>query len=194
MAYKSKGILARRWRLIGDAVLMLVLSGAFLAGCAHPAQAHRSSARPSPEQPSQADPSRAVTQDLCSRFTAIALASDATIDRGPADARRRAAQQLGTPALLEQFAGEGRDHAWPSLSEHQAHVQVTTSPVADDPPTLRASQAAAGVIAHRLAIGPNGWHQPLPSTVAYCSLIQDDGGWHISKVTFADLDTTADPS
>lgn len=144
---------------------------------------------------------RAEAQNTCGRFVVTALSVDTTIDAGPEEARRRAAQQHGTPELADQLDGHGRDHLWPTLVEHQARVEVQTSPVADDPPPERPDSAAAGVIADRVALSRNGWRQPLPQLVAYCTLAADrtsppasDGatGWKVAAITFAD--STGNPT
>jgi len=60
--------------------------------------------------------------------------------------------------------------------------------VIDDPPVPRGAHAAAGVVAHRVAIGEDGSQHPLPSSVAYCSLIWINDEWRVGAITFADLD------
>lgn len=134
------------------------------------------------------DAQRASVQDICARFTAMALSSDAEVDRGPADARGRAASTFGTSELAAMLAGEGRDQSWPTLADHKAHIQIVTEPVGDDPPPVQANQASAGVLATRTAIGADGWKQVLPGVVAYCSLIPQDGSWKVAAVTFSDAD------
>lgn len=125
--------------------------------------------------------------DVCARFAAAALSSDTAIDRGPADARKRAAGQWGTAELVDRLGGEGRDTTWDLLAAHRARVQVDTSPVGDDPPPPRDGKAGAGVQARKVAVAADGWRQELPGTVVYCSLIRDDvGTWKVSAVSFAD--------
>lgn len=189
MTHAERNTTASRWRVSNCIGLSLAASASFLAGCVRSTMSDQQPPAPAPiHQTAQVALDR-VVQDTCARFTIIALSTDAAIDLGPADARRRAAQQFGTPALADRLAGEGRDHHWPLLAHHHAHVEVTTTPVTDDPPTLldaHDSQAAAGVVAHRTAIGPDGWKQALPSTVAYCSLSRSPDGWWVTDITFAD--------
>jgi len=139
-----------------------------------------------PNHPAATEPARAGVQDLCARFTIAALGSDTTTDAGPADARRRAAQQFGTPALIDRLAGEGRDPRWRVLAEHRGRVQVSTTTVADDPPPQDGDHAGAAVLATRTAVADNGWRDELPSTVAYCALQRTQDGWKVADVTFSD--------
>lgn len=125
-------------------------------------------------------------QDTCADFTVAALSTNAALDRGPADARHRAAHHFGTPELTTQLAGEGRDHHWPLLAQRSARVHVTTTPVHDDPPPQTGSQAAAAVLAQRTATSTDGWRHALPDTVAYCTLTRATHGWQVTSITFAD--------
>jgi len=185
---QRKAITCHRRALRSVELVLFTVFAVGIAGCGR---------QPASDQPtsttaeSASPPDRGAAQEICGRFTIAALSTDAAIDRGPADARRRAANQFGTPALVDQLAGEGRDHDWPLLTQHRAHVQVATTPVADDPQTPTDTQAAAGVIAHRVAVGPDGWQHALPGTVAYCSLTRGPDGWKVTTVTFTDLDTGA---
>lgn len=136
---------------------------------------------------------RSTVVEVCSRFTVAALSSDTTTDRGPADARSRAAQQFGTPELIDQLGGEGRDQTWPVLVEHKARVVVDTSEVQDDPPPARGNQVGAAVSASRVAVGADGWRQELPGTVAYCSLVNEGAGWRVAAVSFSDATSSEAP-
>ncbi|WP_309114666.1 hypothetical protein [Saccharothrix sp.] len=135
-------------------------------------------------QPARAEP-HAAALEVCGRFATLALASDAAVDHGPSDARRRAADQLGTADLAGSLGGEGRDHDWPELARRQARVQVSTDPIGDDPPPV-STRAAAGVLAHRVAVSQDGWRRQLPDIAVYCSLVRVDGGWRVGRVNFAD--------
>jgi hypothetical protein len=165
--------------------LAVVAVALFIAGCSRPAS---NSSPPSPQSspPAETTTARDAVEEVCARFAVVALSSDTTIDRGPADARRRAADQFGTPRLAEQLAGEGRDHDWPLLAAHRARVQVDTEPIGDDPPPSTPQRASAGVIARRVAVGDAGWRQDLPSTATYCSLVRTGQGWRVDRVGFTD--------
>ncbi|ONI88063.1 hypothetical protein ALI22I_20190 [Saccharothrix sp. ALI-22-I] len=131
-----------------------------------------------------------MTQETCSAFALAALSGDTTVDRGPADARRRAAAQFGTPQLVEQLAGEGRDHDWDALADRGARILVDTRPIGDDPPPMRADRAAAGVVAGRVAVADDGRRQDLTSTAVYCTLVRTDQGWRVADVAFSDAPGT----
>lgn len=136
---------------------------------------------------------RSTVVELCSQFTVAALSSDTTVDRGPADARSRAAQQFGTPELIGQLGGEGRDQTWPLLVQHKARVVVDTSEVQDDPPPARGNQVGAAVSATRVAVGADRWRQELPGTVAYCSLVNEGTGWRVAAISFSDSTSSEAP-
>src|SRR5215211_4005180 len=90
---------------------------------------------------------------LCADFVTTALSIDTKTDRGPGEARTRAATRYGIPGLAEQFDGEGNDPAWAQLEQHNARVDVQIEPVDDDPPPVRADEASAAVLATRIAAG-----------------------------------------
>jgi hypothetical protein len=153
-----------------------------LSACTRTApSAHHSGAAQAPAGPGT----------ICARFAVAALSSDTAIDAGPADARRRAADQFGTSALRQQLTGQGDDSAWVALAAHQASVSVSTTTVTDDPPPVGPNQAGAGVVAHQAASGSGGWHEALPDTVVYCTLVADGASWKVDSVTFT-TDTSAD--
>ncbi len=135
---------------------------------------------------SATDQARHGGADLCARFTIAALGSDTATDAGPADARRRAAQQFGTPTLIDGLVGEGRDTTWPILAEHHARVQISIAPVADDPPPQDGEHAGAAVVATRTAVADDGWRRELPSIVVYCALRRTQDGWKVADVIFSD--------
>jgi hypothetical protein len=130
-------------------------------------------------------------QQVCTRFVVAALSVDTTTDRGPADARIRAANTYGVPELAARLQGNGKDPAWPLLVAHRAHVHVSTQPVGDDPPPAQGDTAAAGVHATRVAVGTEGWRQRLSDTVAYCSLRRQPEGWKVTDLSFSDSPSTS---
>ncbi|MFL6118871.1 hypothetical protein [Actinophytocola sp.] len=129
-------------------------------------------------------------QQVCTRFVTTALSMDTTTDRGPADARTRAARAYGVPELAARLQGHGQDPEWSLLVAHHARVQVSTQPVGDDPPPTRDDAAAAGVHAIRVAVGAGTWRQQLSDTVAYCSLRRGPEGWKITDLSFSDSPST----
>lgn len=129
-------------------------------------------------------------QQMCARFVSTALSVDTTTDRGPADARLRAARAYGVPELAARLQGQGKDPDWPLLAAHRGRVQIAIQPVADDPPPVRGDEAAAGVHASRVAVGADNWRQQLPDTVAYCSLHRRPDGWKITDLTVSDSNTS----
>lgn len=130
-------------------------------------------------------------QQVCTRFVATALSVDTATDRGPADARVRAARAYGVPDLPDRLQGHGKDPEWPLLVTHRARVQVSTQPVADDPPPARGDTAAAGVHATRVAVGAHNWRQQMSDTVTYCSLRRGPAGWKVTDVTVSDTSGTS---
>lgn len=142
--------------------------------------------------PDASRPTRSATavvrddlEDTCTRFVISALSVDSTTDRGPADARRRAARDYGSPDLVTSLQGEGRDSDWALLVAHRARVHVTTEPVADDPPPVRTDAGAAGVHATRIAVGVD-WRQRLTDTIVYCSLRHGPDGWRVTRISVSD--------
>jgi hypothetical protein len=121
----------------------------------------------------------------------MALSVDTTIDHSPADARHRAADQFGTSALDGQLTGQGSDATWPTLVARHAHVVVTTTPDDDDVPPATGTQTAAGVIAVPVAVGSDGWRQPLPADVVFCTLNQTSAGWKVAAVAVSDTGASA---
>jgi hypothetical protein len=137
--------------------------------------------------PSGASPVPADAQQVCTRFATTALSIDTAHDAGPSQARHRAAVQFGTPGLAEQNAGEGRDPEWTLLSEHHARVQVSASPVGDDPTPPQGGDVGTGAVASRVAVGTDNWRQELPGIVAYCSVSRDPSGrWQVAGFSFSD--------
>lgn len=179
-----------RSRVLG----LLLVSGLALPACSGPA-------RPDPAPPSATAPSEAATgaqarqaaQRVCADFAVAALSVDGVIDRGPADARQRAAAEFGTPALVERLGGEGRDHEWTSIVRRHARVQVDTTPIADDPHAPAEGRAGAGVLARRVAVGKDGRRQELAATATYCSLVATAQGWKVADVAFSDASTSGTP-
>lgn len=166
---------------------MIVLAAALGTACAGPSPGGQdAAASPAAADAGTGGVQRSTVVEICSRFTVAALSSDTRTDRGPADARDRAAQQYGTPELMDQLGGEGRDQSWPVLVQHQARVVVDTAQVQDDPPPARGNQVGAAVSASRVAVGADGWRQELPGTVAYCSLVNEGAGWQVAAVSFSD--------
>lgn len=169
--------------------LALTVTALVLVGCSrtppdsqqHPGMAPATSA------------SAADAQDVCARFAEMALGVDTVIDHSPADARHRAADQFGTSALTSQLTGQGTDATWSTLAAHRAHVVVTTTPDDDDTPPLTGNRAGAGVIATLAAVGSDGWRQPLPSDVVFCTLSQTSTGWKVAAVSISDTDTSTTP-
>jgi hypothetical protein len=131
--------------------------------------------------------SATAAEDTCAQFAVLALSIDTATDHSPADARQRAAIRFGTPALAAQLIGDGRDPAWPALTQHHAHIDVTTSRIQDDN-TNRSGGPRTGIamLATRTAIGADGWRHPLPDIALYCSLILNATGWAIANVAFID--------
>lgn len=129
-------------------------------------------------------------QQVCTRFVVTALSVDTATDRGPADARLRAARAYGVPELARRLQGHGKDPDWPLLVAHRARVHISTQPVADDPPPARGDSAAAGVHATRVAVGADTWRQQLSDTVAYCSLHRGPDGWKVTDLSFSDSPTS----
>lgn len=164
---------------LSRACWVIALAGGFIAvSCGH-----------SPDTTTQGPGPRPVPADIqqvCTNFVTTALSVDTIADHTPADARRRAALGFGVPDLDKNLTGDGRDPDWPLLQSHRAHVSVSTQPVADDPPPVRANQAAAGVRVSRIATGSDGWRQTLPSVVAYCALRQESTGWKVAALTLSD--------
>ncbi|WP_336159952.1 hypothetical protein [Amycolatopsis sp. VC5-11] len=144
---------------------------------------------PAPSTPPNASalPVEAAAE-VCARFTVAALSVDTATDTGPADARRRAAQQYGTADLENTLAGEGRDRTWTDLAARRARVHVDTEPITDDPQPSDDRTAAAGVLATATASAPDGWRQKLPTLAAYCSLTQAGRAWKVAGVSFSDSD------
>lgn len=134
-----------------------------------------------------------TADETCARFATAALAADATTDRGPSDARRRAAHQYGTPDLTATITGEGRDPDWQLLASRQARVVVTTEPATDDHPQHHPDQAAVAVIARRTAVAADGSRHRLADAVVYCTLTNGTNGWRITAVTFADSTSAVVP-
>jgi hypothetical protein len=163
------------WRSVIVAVSVLS------AACTQPSARHQANNPP---------PVPADVQQVCAEFVITALSVDAATDTGPADARQRATRALGDPTLHDNPSAQGRDPDWPLLIEHRAHVTVTVRPVTDDPPPITGDQAAAGVEVSRVATGRDGWRQPLPSAVAYCSLRRTPTGWKVAALTLSDNGTT----
>jgi hypothetical protein len=130
-------------------------------------------------------------QQVCTRFVVAALSVDTTTDRGPADARVRAARAYGVPELAALLQGHGKDPDWPVLVAHRARVHVSTQPVGDDPPPVRGDEAAAGVHATRVAVGADNWRRQLSDTVAYCTLRRGPDGWKVTDLSFSDSSSTS---
>lgn len=129
----------------------------------------------------------ADAQQVCTRFATTALSIDTAHDAGPSQARHRAAVQFGTASLAEQSAGEGRDPEWTLLAQHHAQVQVSASPVGDDPAPPQGGDVGTGVVLSRVAVGSDNWRQELPGIVAYCSVSRDPSGrWQVSGFSFSD--------
>ncbi|RJQ66189.1 hypothetical protein D5S17_35785 [Pseudonocardiaceae bacterium YIM PH 21723] len=126
---------------------------------------------------------RAAVTEVCSRFASAALSSNAEIDRGPGNARYRAAQQFGSPEFARNDQFREGDGAWPLLAEHRARVVVNTYEVGDDPPPPRRDTASAAVTAKRVAVAADGWRQDLSTFVVYCTMT-DAGGWKITAASF----------
>ena len=167
-------------------VMLAAIAVTAAAGCAPVAPTVGGAAGAEQDAGAEA-PRAAAAGEFCGRFATAALSSDAAIDRGPADARSRAAQLYGSPQLATQLAGEGRDQTWPELVQHQARVEVRTDEVTDDPPQASGSEVGAAVSATRVAVGTGGWRQVLPATVVYCSLTSAaTAGWRVTAVTFSD--------
>ncbi len=185
---------ARIWSASRASVLFLIAFTALAgAGCSHTSSTDSDPASATPGSAAEEAPQRTNMVEACSRFTALALASDTEIDHGPADARRRAALQFGTAELTRTIAGEGRDQTWPTLAEHKARVQVDVEPIEDDPPPLRPDRGGAGIRAQLTAIGVDGWRQPLPGMAVYCSLVSSGDDWKVEAVTFSDVDQSGAP-
>lgn len=165
---------------------LLLLGGLLATSCATSAPGGPPSA-PSAEPPTSATNAiQEAAHETCARFAVAALSVDAATDRGPADARRRAAHEYGTPTLTVGLAGEGRDTDWTLLGQHHAWVTVTTDLAVDDLPLPDGGLVAAAVIAHRTAVSNTGWRHDLPSTVVYCTLTHTADGWRITDITLAD--------
>ncbi|MEU0529190.1 hypothetical protein [Amycolatopsis tolypomycina] len=176
----AQRIRARSRPLIAASIAVLAVPGC--SNSPAPPQASAAEVRSDAAEPA----ARGAAAQACTRFVVTALSSDAALDRGPGDARVRAAQLYGTPQLAGQLAGEGRDHTWPELVQHQARVSVTTTEAGDDPPAVTGTETGAAVTASRIAVGSGGWRRDLPPTVAYCSLAQAADGWRVIAVTFSD--------
>lgn len=184
---------SRQHHLPAQRARVLIIAFIALAGTSCTRAPDAGAPAAAPPTGTTADPQRASVLDTCSRFTVIALSSDTQLDRGPADARRRAASQFGTADLARQLAGEGRDQMWPTLVEHTAHIQVDTAPIGDDPPPLQPDHGSAGVLATLTAVGAGGWRQALPGFAVYCSLTSGGDGWKVDSVTFSDVDQSGAP-
>ncbi len=165
-------------------VLACVVALLAATACTSPATTEHEA----PPTVAQAAPgqARAAAAEVCRRFTTVALGVDATRDLSPAEARQRAAHRYGTPALAEQLAGHGHDPTWALLVRHDAHIEVRTEPVSDDPPPVRGDSVGAAVTATRTALGPRGWTQRLPEVVVYCSLVRTSDTWRVTAVTVSD--------
>jgi hypothetical protein len=177
-------------------VLVFVLFAATLAGCSQTRpgstsalQAPTMSTAPHAPQATAAIP--AEIQQVCSDFTAAALAFDTTRDQGPAQARQRAAARFGTAELEARVGAEAPSAMWATAAAHRGRVEITVTPVRDDPPTPREDRAAAGAVAKRVAVGDDGWRQDLSTVVTYCSLRREAEGWRVVEVRLADADSGA---
>lgn len=182
----STSVLAVVSALVG-AVTTLAVAGCAAIGSTTATTAPRAASGTADAAPTTVPPD---IQQVCTRFVATALSVDTATDRGPADARLRAARAYGVPDLAGRLQGHGKDPDWPLLVAHRARVQVSTQPVDDDPPPARDDVAAAGVYATRVAVGPNNWRQQLADTVAYCSLHRGPNGWQVTDLSFSDTPTT----
>lgn len=165
---------------------LLLLGGLLTTSCATSAPGGPPPTPPVEPPTSATNAIQEAGHETCTRFAIAALSIDTATDRGPADARRRAAHQYGAPTLTVGLAGEGRDTDWTVLSQHHARVTVTTELAVDDLPLPDSGQVAAAVIAHRTAVNNTGWRHDLPSTVIYCTLTHTAHGWRITDLTLAD--------
>jgi hypothetical protein len=170
---------AKRVRHVRAAAGLLVVAALALVGACTP-----NAVSSVPAVGDRATATRAASQ-ICARFATLAFGEDTRTDTGPADARRRAARHYGTPELATQLDGQGADATWPLLVAHHAHITVTTT-IENDDPTVTATQATATVVAHAIAEGADGWQQPLPDTVVYCTAARTGTTWTITSVALAD--------
>jgi hypothetical protein len=172
---------AYRWHSLALAVI-----AAIITSCANP-HPPQPAAQPAPSETAGVQLGHA---DTCGRFAIAALSVDTTIDRGPADARLRAAHEHGTPTLAAAVAGEGRDPAWLLLAERQGRVVVTAEPVEDDLPPPQPDRAAAAVRTRRAALDSTGRREPLPDVVIYCELAKLTEGWKVTAARFVESAAT----
>lgn len=173
-------------RCVVGTVALAALSMFAAAGCASDSQTTETAAERSATGVGDSTPVGPDVQRACARFVVTALSIDTTTDRGPGDARTRAARAHGVPELAARMQGHGKDPNWPLLAAHAAHVQVTTQPIADDPPPAQNDVAAAGVLADRVAVGAANWRHQLSETAAYCSLRRTHEGWKVTDLSFSD--------
>lgn len=164
-----------------------------LAGCAKDGPGSAPDPQPSAmtAAPQSAAATPAEIQQVCSDFAAAALAFDTARDQGPAQARKRAAVQFGTAELEARVGAEAPSTVWTTVAAHRGRVEVTVTPVRDDPPAPREDRAAAGAVAKRVAVGESGWRQELSTMVTYCSLRREAQGWRVADVRLADSDSSA---
>ncbi|MFI5614950.1 hypothetical protein [Amycolatopsis sp. NPDC051903] len=170
---------------------MALGSVALVSGCgasSPSAPDHSLSVTSGPDTPRSTSTNSLVNaspQDVCSDLGIASVAGDTSVDYGPADARRRAAQQYGTPALQQQWAGSGQDQQWDALKAAHARINATATPVGDDLPPAQNGQASAAATITPTATLPNGQHQPMTTFVIYCGLQQVNGAWRVTTVNLA---------
>ncbi|MBA8827795.1 hypothetical protein FHX42_005202 [Saccharopolyspora lacisalsi] len=174
----------------------LLTSGLGLAGLAVGAYwlgAHPHSAPPAPPPrqptvvaPNPTGPTRASTvpaKSVCRAFAATWVAVDTRRDSSPQDARRRAATDLGTPALQDRLTRQPKrpPEQWAQWQQH-VHIQPHPQPyIGTPPPADTAEQAFAAATVARTAVGPQTRAELAPVTV-YCTLTRHQGQWRVDDV------------
>lgn len=168
------------WKLGGLAAAALV----FASSCG-PAQTP--SADPTATSPEvRPTTSHPVAPDaVCRRLAVTYMSVDTRHDTGPADARQRAAQNYGTPALRRQLdgGGSGRGSRFTRWARHDGHVEITNiRAVRDDPPPTTGGHTAAGFVLSGHVAGTGQWRQPYGPVAVYCSLDKRPAGWRVDHV------------
>lgn len=156
------------------AALLLSATGLGVTVCA-------CSPQPAPPPPHPAAPG-ASPEQVCSALAREAYTATPNREPTPAEARTRAAEHWGTPALQQQWRGSGADPLWQQLATTGGTLHAETAPIADQAPPARGPHAAAAVQVTPIATWPTGQQSPQPAVILYCGLDHGPQGWRVSSV------------
>lgn len=110
---------------------------------------------------------------------------DTAVDRGPADAARRAFQWL-SPALAESIrtAQPGSPGAtWTLWSAHRAVISAKIAPGHDDRPADTPTDAYRQYTVELVAHGRDKWQGPPEVTTVFLQLSWGTNGWSVEALT-----------